>query len=132
MASRGPRPARVPGGRRLIEQLPNQLVGGLRIERLLTRQRLALQTFKTMIRIAMPPKADNPWLDPNLLGDRSGAATGRCQQHDPCPLQIALNVTGERQRSSSTLRSFLERLTSLASGIIQMLNYDLLPRESGY
>jgi len=44
-----------------------------------------LQTFKTMIRIAMPPKADNPWLDPNLLGARSGAATGRCQQHDPCP-----------------------------------------------
>ena len=26
-----------------------------------------MQTFKTMIRIAMPPKADNPWLDPNLL-----------------------------------------------------------------
>ena len=81
-----------------------------------------MQTFKTMIRIAMPPKADNPWLDPDLLGDRSGAATGRCQQYDPCPLQIALNVTGERQRSSRTLRSFLERWTSLASGIIPMLN----------
>ena len=85
-----PGPARVPGGRRLVEQLQNPLVGGLRIDRLLARPRLVLQTFKTMIGIAMPPKADNPWLDPNLLGDRSGAAPGRCQQNDPCPLQIAL------------------------------------------
>ena len=53
-------------------------------------QGLALQTFKTMIRIAVPPKADNPRLDPNLLGDRSGAATCCCQQNDPGSLQIAL------------------------------------------
>jgi len=43
-----------------------------------------------MIRIAMAPKADNPRLDPNLLGDRSGAATDRRQKNDPRPLQIAL------------------------------------------
>src|SRR5206468_7020233 len=38
----------------------------------------------------MPPKADNPRLDPNFLGDRPGAAPGRRQQNDPSPLQIAL------------------------------------------
>jgi hypothetical protein len=68
----------------------NPFVRGLRIDRLLARQGLALQTFNTVIRIAMPLKADNPRLDPNLLGDRSGAATGSRQKNDPCPLQIAL------------------------------------------
>jgi hypothetical protein len=43
-----------------------------------------------MICTAMPPEADDPWLDPNLLGDRSSAAPGRCQQNDPRPFQIAL------------------------------------------
>jgi hypothetical protein len=33
------------------------------------------------------------------------------------------NVTGERQHASSTLRSFRERWTSLASGIIPTLNH---------
>jgi hypothetical protein len=61
-----------------------------------------LQTFKTVIRIVMPPKADNPRLDPNLLGDRSGAATGS-QKNDPCPLQIAL----QRHRRAAT---FLKHL----------------------
>jgi len=43
-----------------------------------------------MVGMAMPPKADNPGLDPNFLGDRPGAAPGRRQQNDPRPLQIAL------------------------------------------
>jgi len=43
-----------------------------------------------MVGIAMPPKADNPWLDPNFLGYRPGAAPGRRQQNYPRPLQIAL------------------------------------------
>jgi hypothetical protein len=34
------------------------------------------------------------------------------------------NVTGERQHASSTLRSFRERRTSLASGIISILNHE--------
>ena len=34
-------------------------------------------------------------------------------------------VTGERQRASSTLRSLFERWTSLASGIIPILNREL-------
>src|SRR6516165_2620696 len=43
-----------------------------------------------MVGIAMPPKADDPWLDPNLLGDRPRAASGRRQKNYPRPLQIAL------------------------------------------
>jgi hypothetical protein len=42
------------------------------------------------------------------------------------------NVTGERQDASSTLRSFLERWTSLASGIIHILNHDSRSKKSGY
>ena len=42
------------------------------------------------------------------------------------------NVTGERQHASSTLRSFLERWTSLASGIIPALNHDSHSKKSGY
>jgi len=41
-------------------------------------------------------------------------------------------VTGERQRASSTLRSLFERSTSLASGIIPMLNHDSRFMKSGY
>ena len=91
------------------------LVGGLRIDRLLARPRLVLQPFKAMVGIAMPPKADNPRLDTDFLGDRPRAAPGRRQQNDPRPLQIARN-TGERQRPSSTLRSLFERWTSLCFG----------------
>jgi hypothetical protein len=53
---------------RLVLQLQNPLVGRLRINRLLARPRLVLQPFKAMVGIAMPPKADNPRLDPNFLG----------------------------------------------------------------
>jgi hypothetical protein len=42
------------------------------------------------------------------------------------------NVTGERQHASSTLRSFLQRWTSLASGIIPVLNHDSRSKKSGY
>src|SRR5262245_49280330 len=43
-----------------------------------------------MVGIAMPPKADDPGLDPNFLGDRPRAASGRRQKNYPRPLQIAL------------------------------------------
>jgi hypothetical protein len=49
-----------------------------------------LQSFKAKVGKAMPPKADNPRLDPNFLGDRSGATPGRRQKNNPRPLQIAL------------------------------------------
>src|SRR5438034_9720479 len=39
------------------------------------------QPFKAMVGIAMPPKADNPRLDPNFLGYRPGAAPVRRQQN---------------------------------------------------
>jgi hypothetical protein len=42
------------------------------------------------------------------------------------------NVAGERQHASSTLRSFLERWTSLASGIIHILNHDSRSKKSWY
>src|SRR5204862_1352742 len=54
--------------------------------------------FKAMVGIAVPPKADNPRLDPDFLGDRAGAAPVRRQQNDPCPLQIAL----QRHRRATT------------------------------
>ena len=57
---------------------------------MLARPRLVLQSFKAMVGIAMPLKADNPRLDPDLLGDRPGATPVRRQQNNPRPLQIAL------------------------------------------
>jgi hypothetical protein len=75
---------------RFVQQLQYPLVSCPRIDRLLARPRLVFQPFKAMVGIAMPPKADNPRLDPNFLGDRPGAASGRRQQNDPCSLQIAL------------------------------------------
>jgi hypothetical protein len=83
-------PACKPFRWRFVQQLQNPLVGGLRIDRLLARPRLVFQPFKAMIGIAMPPKADNPRLDPNFLGYRAGAAPRRRQQNYPRPLQIAL------------------------------------------
>src|SRR5215475_576147 len=70
----GPGPACEPFRRRLVQQLQNPLVGGLRIDWLLARSRLVLQPFKALVGITMPPKADNPRLDSNFLGDRPGAA----------------------------------------------------------
>src|SRR5207247_5372923 len=49
----------------------------------------------------MPPKAANPRLDPNFLGDRAGAAPVRRQQHYPRPLQIALQ---RRRRATTRLK----------------------------
>ena len=52
--------------------------------------RLVLRSFKAMIGIAVPPKADNPRLDSDFFGYRAGAAPVRRQQNEPRPLQIAL------------------------------------------
>jgi hypothetical protein len=49
-----------------------------------------LQSFKAKVGKAMPPKADDPRLDPNFLGDRPGATPGRRQENNPRSLQIAL------------------------------------------
>jgi hypothetical protein len=45
---------------------------------------------------------------------------------------VNVNVTGERQQASSTLRSFLERSTSLALGIIHILNHDSPSKKRAY
>jgi hypothetical protein len=84
-------PACKPFWWRFVQQPKDPLVGGLRIDRLLARPRFVFQALKAMVGIAVPPKADNPRLDPDFLGDRAGAAPGRCQQNYPRPLQIALN-----------------------------------------
>lgn len=91
-------PARKPLRGRLIQQLQNPLVGGLRIDRLLAGPWLVLQPFKAMIGITVPPKADNPRLDSDFFGDRAGAAPVRRQQNYPRPLQIAL----QRHRRATT------------------------------
>src|SRR5207237_5070002 len=70
----------------------------LRIDRLLARPRLVLQPFQAMVGIAVPPKADNPRLDPDFLGNRAGTAPVRRQQNYPRPLQIAL----QRHRRATT------------------------------
>lgn len=79
---------------RLIQQPQDTLVGGLHIDRLLARPRRVLQPFRTMTDIAMPPKADDPRMNSNFLGDRPDAATGSRQQDDPRALQIALERDG--------------------------------------
>jgi hypothetical protein len=84
-------PACKPFWWRFVQQPKDPLVGGLRIDRLLARPRFVFQALKAMVGIAVPPKADNPRLDPDFLGDRAGAAPGGCQQNYPRPLQIALN-----------------------------------------
>jgi hypothetical protein len=63
-----------------------------------------------MVGIAMPPKADNPRLDPNLLGNRPGAAPGRRQQNDPSPLQIALQCHRRAATCLKHLAIFLRKL----------------------
>jgi hypothetical protein len=75
-----------------------------------------------MVGIAMPPKADGPWLDPNFLGDRPRAAAAK----------RTIRARFKSRYASSTLRSFLERSTSLASGIIHTLNHDSRSKKSGY
>src|SRR6266567_3464275 len=67
-------PACKPFRWRFVQQPQNPLVGGLRIDRLLARPRLVFQPFKAMVGIAMPPKADDPRLDPNFLGYRTGCS----------------------------------------------------------
>jgi hypothetical protein len=80
----------------------------------------------------MPPKADNPRLDPNFLGDHRVLRPAAAKRTIRARFKSRCNVTGERQQASSTLRSFLERWTSLASDIIPMLNHDSRSKESGY
>jgi hypothetical protein len=109
-ASNGPVQRANPSGGGSSSSLRNPLIRGLRIDRLLAWPRLVLQPFKAMVGIAMPPKADNPRLDPNLLGNRPGAAPGRRQQNDPSPLQIALQCHRRAATCLKHLAIFLRKL----------------------
>ena len=82
----------------LVQERQNPRVSRFRIDRLLARPRLVLQTFPAMISKAVPPETDNPWLYANRLGDRPSAPPGRRQQNNPSSLQITM----QRQRRSAT------------------------------
>lgn len=90
----------------------------------------AVQPFKAMIGIAVLPKTDirgwTPTSFERVLRPSAANRTIRARFKSRC------NVTGERQHASSTLRSFRERWTSLASGIIHVLNNDSRSKKSGY
>src|SRR6202140_2405289 len=132
LGQQGAGPACKPFWWRFVQQPQNPLVGGLRIDRLLARPRLVFQPFKAMIGIAVPPKADNPRLHPNLLAIDRVLRPAAANRTIRARFKSRCNVTGERQRASSTLRSCLERRTSLASGIIPTLNHDSRSKKSGY
>jgi hypothetical protein len=128
----GPGPACEPVRRLFVQQLQNPLVGGIRIDRLLARPRLVLQPFKALVGIAMPPKADKRGWTPTSLAIERVLRPAAASRTIRARFKSRCNVTGERQHTSSTLRSFLERWTSLASGIIPTLNQDSHSKKSGY
>jgi hypothetical protein len=76
--------------------------------------------------------ADDPRLNTHFRGDRTGAAALSRQQHYPRPLHIALRRARCPERASSTLRTFGLSRTSLALGIIPILNHDSPTKKSVY
>ena len=66
------------------------------------------------------------WSPAGVLRPSAAKSTIRARFKSRC------NVTGERQRASNILRSFREMRTSLASGVIPILNHDSRSMESGY
>src|SRR6202008_3263648 len=85
-----PRPPREPGRRRVVQQRKDALVRRLRVDRLLPRTRLVLQTPKAFIGKAMPPKAGDPRLYTDPLGNRPSAPASRRKQNNSGTLQITL------------------------------------------
>jgi hypothetical protein len=126
-----PGPAREPFGRRLVQQPQNALVGCLRVDRFLARSRLVRQAFKAEICKTMAPQADDPWLDADLLGIERVLRPAADSRTIRARFKSRCNITGDRQRASSTLRSFRDKRTSLASGIIPTLNHDSHSCDSG-
>jgi hypothetical protein len=61
-----------------------------------------------------------------LMRPSAAINTIRARFTSPC------GVLGARQRASSTLRIFARSRTSLASGIISILNHDSPQKESGH
>jgi hypothetical protein len=96
--------------RRLIQKRQNASFRRLTVDWLLACPRAIIQSSKPMIGKTMPPFADNARLNAYFLGD---------------------GVLGARQRASSTLHIFGLSRTSLASGIIPILNHESLQRKVG-
>jgi len=98
----------------------------------LPRPRLVLQPFKGHGRHSDAAKGDDPRFGPQL----PWRSTGCCARPPPTELSVPASnraaKSRQRQHASSTLRSFLERWTSLASGIIPILNHDSRSKKSGY
>src|SRR5450631_2514943 len=128
----GPGPAREPGRRRFIEQLQNPFVGRLRIDRLLARPRFACSPSRPRSAKRCRQRLTIRGWTPTSLAIERVLRPAAANRTIRARFKSRCNVTGERQHASSTLRSFLERWTSLASGIIPMLNHDSRSRESGY
>src|SRR5579863_7636047 len=86
-----PCPAPEPRRWRLVQQFQYPLVRRRCVDRLLARTQLVLQPVQTVIGVAMPPTADNPWLNADLLGNRPRAPAICRQQNNPSTLQINLH-----------------------------------------
>lgn len=83
-------PACKPFRWRSVQQGENPSVGRLGVDRLLAGSRLIFKPFKALFRVAMPPQAHNPRLNPYVLGNRSRAPSLGRQQDNPRPFQITL------------------------------------------
>ena len=118
--------------RRLIQKRLKASFRRLTVDCLLACPRAIIQSSKPMICKAMPPFAHNTRLNAYFLGDRTCAPAFGRQQHYLRPLQSLCGVLGARQRASSTLRIFGLSRTSLASGIIPILNHHSPTKKSGY
>ena len=91
-----------------------------------------LKSSKAVIGKTPPPFADDTRLNTHFLSDRARAAALSRQRDYPRTRHLALWRARPRQRASSTLRTFDGSRTSLALGIIPILNYDLPAKKSGY
>ena len=91
-----------------------------------------LQSANAVLGKAPPPVADNARLNAHFLGDRTGAATSAASNTIGARFTSRCAVVGARQRASSTLRVFGLSRTSLALGMILILNHDLPTEKSGY
>jgi hypothetical protein len=130
-ASQQTRPARVARGRWLFQKRQNPPVRHPAVDRLLAPPRAILQSNNSMIGKAMPPFADNARLNAYFLGDRTCARPAAASNTICARFTSPCGVLGARQRASSTLRIFGLSRTSLASGIIPILNHDSPQRKGG-
>ena len=117
---------------RLIQKRQNAPVGRRTVDRLLVGAQAVLKSSKAVIGKTPPPFADDTRLNTHFLSDRARAAALSRQRDYPRTRHLALWRAWPRQRASSTLRTFDGSRTSLALGIIPILNHDSPAKKSGY